>query len=548
MDLIAGDIIDGTVTDFGSDGEGVIKLDGYPVFVPCALVGEEVCARIVYVKKDCAFGEVTKIIKPSSSRVKPRCPYFGKCGGCDLQHADTALQREIKRESIRRAIKKFAGLDLDVPAPVRLNDWEYRNKLSLPFAYNARSKRVSLGFYEKRSHKAVPMKWCPLHGEWAAEMIAVLTDWANEFEISVYDENSRKGLLRHAVARMLDALSLTIVINGDKLPHFAELTERLTSTFGKFALYISSNTRADNVIMGDSVRLVSGTEEAQSLGKFKAVVSPKSFLQVNNAVRDALYDGVAKALEGFSGDIVELYSGVGLLTAQLALRMPKASIISVEIEKSASCDAEKLMRSLGISGRVKCVCSDAKLFCKDIESKGRALILDPPRRGCDREVLESATGFDKIVYISCNPQTLARDLNILSKSFEIDSIQPYDMFPQTSNVETLVVLSKKIPDSHINIDVEFGESEGQFSLKKIKERAESRKPKEKVTYKKMQDYIEQTYGFKVHTAYIAEVKRDLGLPMYDAPNAVEELKHPRPHPTPKMVEAIKETLKHFEII
>ena len=138
-------------------------------------------------------------------------------------------------------------------------------------------------------------------------------------------------------------------------------------------------------------------------------------------------------------------------------------------------------------------------------------------------------------------------MNILSKSFEIDSIQPYDMFPQTSNVETLVVLSKKIPDSHINIDVEFGESEGQFSLKKIKERAESRKPKEKVTYKKMQDYIEQTYGFKVHTAYIAEVKRDLGLPMYDAPNAVEELKHPRPHPTPKMVEAIKNTLKHFDI-
>ena len=332
---------------------------------------------------------------------------------------------------------------MDVPTPVRLNDWEYRNKLALPFACNSRSKRVSLGFYEKRSHKAVSMKWCPLHGEWAAELIAVLTDWANEFEISVYDENSRKGLLRHAVARMLDALSLTIVINGDKLPHFAELTERLTSTFGKFALYISSNTRADNVIMGDSVRLVSGTEEAQSLGKFKAVVSPKSFLQVNNAVRDALYDGVAKALESFSGDIVELYSGVGLLTAQLALRMPKASIISVEIEKSASCDAEKLMRSLDLFDRVKCVCSDAKLFCKDIEGKGRALILDPPRRGCDREVLESATGFDKIVYISCNPQTLARDLNILSKSFEIGSIQPYDMFPQTSNVETLVALYKK---------------------------------------------------------------------------------------------------------
>ncbi len=149
--------------------------------------------------------------------------------------------------------------------------------------------------------------------------------------------------------------------------------------------------------------------------------------------------------------------------------------------------------------------------------------------------------------------TLVRDGDKLIKSdgngkYELVSVQPYDMFPQTKHVETLVVLSKKIPDSHINIDVEFGEGEGQFSLKKIKERADERKPKEKVTYKMIQEYIEQTYGFKVHTAYIAEVKRDVGLPMYDAPNAVEELKRPRAYPTPRMVEAIKETLKHFEII
>ena len=202
------------------------------------------------------------------------------------------------------------------------------------------------------------------------------------------------------------------------------------------------------------------------------------------------------------------------------------------------------------------------------KEKNAVLVLDPPRAGIARSVLNAIlqSGAEKVILISCNPATLARDLGLLTGTlqenaegalisavksdgtYELVSVQPFDMFPQTKHVETLVVLSKKIPDSHINIDVEFGESEGQFSLKKIKERAESRKPKEKVTYKKMQDYIEQTYGFKVHTAYIAEVKRDLGLPMYDAPNAVEELKHPRPHPTPKMVEAIKETLKHFEII
>ena len=176
------------------------------------------------------------------------------------------------------------------------------------------------------------------------------------------------------------------------------------------------------------------------------------------------------------------------------------------------------------------------------------------------------SGAEKVILISCNPATLARDLGILcgtlkesdggllkaeppfDSRYEITSVTPFDMFPQTKHVETLVVLSHKKPDGHINIKVEFGEEEGQVSLKEVAKRAEERKPKEKVTYKKMQDYIEQTYGFKVHTAYIAEVKRDLGLPMYDAPNAVEELKHPRPHPTPKMVEAIKETLKHFEIL
>ncbi|MDE7372998.1 MAG: TRAM domain-containing protein, partial [Clostridia bacterium] len=225
-----GDIIDGIVSDFGSDGEGVIKLDGYPVFVPYAIKGEEVRARITYAKKDCAFGEVVEVVTPSPSRVKPRCPYFGKCGGCDLQHADTPLQLEIKRNSVENALKKFAGLNPNesmiecgsssngskTPKPLRLNDFEYRNKLSLPFAYNSHTGRVSLGFYEKRSHKVVPMKWCPLHGEWAANLIAVLTEWANEFNISVYDENTHKGLLRHAVARMLDTLSLTLVINGDR--------------------------------------------------------------------------------------------------------------------------------------------------------------------------------------------------------------------------------------------------------------------------------------------------------------------------------------------
>lgn len=476
MDLTVGDILQGEVSDFGSDGEGVIKLGGFPVFVPYAIKGEEVRVRVTFVKKACAFGELIDVIAPSRDRIKPLCPYFCKCGGCDMQHISMSLQLEIKRDAVRTALRRIAGLDIDIPLPMRLNDWEYRNKLSLPFAYNGRSKRVSLGFYEKRSHKVVPMKWCPLHGDWAAKLIDIVTAWSNEFGISVYDESTRRGLLRHIVARKLDTLSLTVVVNGRKLPRAAELADRLEKGFGAFTLYLSENTRSDNVILGDGARLLYGREKKQDLGMFKAVVSPKSFLQVNSEVRDAVYDGAASALENFCGDIIELYSGVGLLTAQLALRLPNSKIIAVEIERSSHGDAEMLMQSLGLSDRVKNVCGDAAHFLSslpkskayshreganldesilnspyylggmlDEDTLSRALILDPPRRGCDKEMLESAAdaGFERIVYISCNPQTLARDLKILSADYSVESIKLFDMFPQTANIETLAVLHRK---------------------------------------------------------------------------------------------------------
>lgn len=445
MDLIAGDIVEGRVLDFGSDGEGIIKIDGYPVFVPYAIKGEDIRAKIVYVKKDCAFGEIAEIINASPSRIKPRCPYYGKCGGCDLQHVDREMQLEIKRETVRRALLKNAGTDFDVPTPVRLNDWEYRNKMSLPFYRNPRSGNISLGFYGKRSHKVIPIKWCPLHGEWAGKAIAAVTEWANEHDISVYDEGSGKGLLRHAVFRYIDSLSVTIVINGVRLPETDSLVQKLKAHFETFTVYISVNTKHNNVIMGDTVNLVYGEEKPQNLGAFKAVVSPKSFLQVNDSIRDAIYDRVAEELDGFDGDIVELYSGIGLLSAQIAIRLPGANIVSVEIERSASENAVSLMKSLGLSERVNCILDDAKHFCGNAEfsDRRRALVIDPPRRGCDKEVLTSAKGFEKIVYISCNPQTLARDIKILSEEYALTDVQPYEMFPETAEIETVAVLKPK---------------------------------------------------------------------------------------------------------
>lgn len=444
--LLVGDIIEGEVIDLGVTGEGVVKYDTLPIFVPFALPHEKVRVRINFVKKDYAFGDLIEVLIPSNERVKPRCCYFGKCGGCDLQHMSKSVQLEIKRTSVERSLRRNGGFDYDVPSVVSLNDWGYRNKLSLPFGVNGLGD-VVVGFYEKRTHKVVSMKHCALHGDWASELIEVVTKWANECGHSVYNENTGKGLLRHLVARKLDSLQVTLVVNDDKVGGIDELGKALEEKFGDVTVFISPNKKNTNVILGDGARLVYGKEKEQNLGMFKAVVSPMSFLQVNAKVRDEIYNAVADNLKGFDGDIVELYSGVGLLTAEIASRLPRTKITSVEIVKEAVQDARKLMAKLGFDHRVKAICDDATKFMAKLNGKAQnsAIILDPPRKGCSQEVLEGILKgeFAKIIYISCNPATLGRDLKTLTEKYQITSLQPYDMFPQTSHVESLVCLSRK---------------------------------------------------------------------------------------------------------
>ncbi len=445
--LRIGDEIEGTVSDFGMSGEGIVKLGAYPVFVPFAIVGEQVKIKITYAKKDYAFGELIEVLSPSKDRIKPRCRYFGRCGGCDLQHLDAPMQEKVKRLNLVRTLMKNAGLDIVVPEVVSGARWAYRNKLSLPFGSLGKHGKTVLGFYEKKSHWVVPMKSCPLHGDWADKLIAAVSAWANENGIKAYDEKTGKGQLRHLVARYVTTLSVTVVVNGDNLPHADNLVKKLNAVFDGYALYVCPNKTRTNVIMGDSVKLIHGKETPQELGAFSAVVSPLSFLQVNDEIRDRLYFDVCKALDGFEGDIVELYSGVGLLTAEIASRLPDAEITAVEIVPSAVDDARSLIKKLGLDGRVTEICADAVEYMSSLEKseKCRAVVVDPPRKGCDVPVLEGIVkaDFGKIVYVSCNPATLARDLKfLLANGYTLTSIQPYDMFPQTMHVETLVVLEK----------------------------------------------------------------------------------------------------------
>ena len=263
--------------------------------------------------------------------------------------------------------------------------------------------------------------------------------------------------------------------------------------------------------------------------------------------------GIAKEFAALQGTerLLDLYCGAG--TIGLSMADAAASVLGVEIVPQAVENAKENARQSGISN-AEFLCGDAGTVAQKLEQEQLqpdVIVVDPPRKGCDQNALDAMAKMqpERIVMISCHPATAARDCAVLQEmGYVVQKVQPVDLFPGTGHVETVVLLSHKKPDGHINVKVEFGEGEGKVPLDNIAKRAEEYKPKERVTYKMIKEYIEAKYGFKVHTAYIAEVKRDLGLPMYDAPNAVEELKQPRKHPTAEKVEAIKDALKHFEVI
>ena len=550
---------EGLVEGYGSDGEGIIKLEGTTAFVPFCLVGEKVSFKVLKVKGNIAYGKLVKVLTPSYSRVNAPCPVFGKCGGCDLQHMNYAEQLKFKSDGVKNVLGKIGGIYTAVNDTVPCEkQYAYRNKLSLPVGVDEGGNTV-VGFYARRSHRIVPVDNCAIQSPWVKDVISTVKEFADTCE---------KGVIRHIVARQLGSKFIFALVASKKIKA-DKLTQILESKFKDFTLLLNINNSDTNVIFGKEWHICHGEGffEAEDAGiKYRA--GANTFVQVNDDIREKLYGAVLESAE--EGAVaIDLYSGGGMLTAMLAKKCGQAYGIEIVEEASRCADQLKELNELG--GKMFNVCGAVedkidKVFEKTSQRR-RIIVCDPPRKGMERSVVKaiSRSDADKVILVSCNPATLARDLGLLCGTlkeqdgaliksdapdgcYRIDSVTPFDMFPQTKWVETLVVLSHKKPDGHINIKVEFGEEEGQVSLKEVTKRVEERKPKDKVTYKMIQEHIEQTYGFKVHTAYIAEVKRDLGLPMYDAPNAVEELKRPRAHPTPKMVEAIKETLKHFEIV
>ena len=540
------------IDGYSSEGLGIARIDGQVVFVHGAIRGETCDVLVMKVLKNAAFGKIAALVEPSPARRQPDCPYYGRCGGCDFRHMSYEEELWAKRARVQDALTRIGGAEVTVEEILGAEQpLHYRNKSIYPI-----SPAGEVGFYRARSHQVVHVEHCLIQKPEADALAQAVRDYIARFQVEPYNEATGRGLLRHLYVRTScrgESLAC-LLVNGSRLPHEQELVDMLRAAApGVCGVVLGENTRRGNAILGDRYRTLWGRDYlTDTLCGLELRLSVPSFYQVNHDQAQRLYE---KALEyaGLTGRelAVDLYCGAGTITQVLARRA--RHVIGGEIVPEAIRDAEDSARRNGV-GNVEFLCGDASRLAAELRQRGLrpdVICVDPPRKGLAPDVVEAAASMTpgRIVYVSCDPATLARDVaRFAPLGYCPVRACAVDLFPGTAHIETVVLLSHKKADSYIHIDVEFGEGEGKIPVDSIAKRAEAYKPKEKVTYKMIKEYIEAKYGFKVHTAYIAEVKRNLGLPMYDAPNAVEELKQPRKHPTPEKVEAIKDALRYFAVI
>ena len=477
--------------------------------------------------------------------------YEKKCGGCPLLALPYREQLAKKQARLQELLGGFAPVKAVQGMAEPLH---YRNKAIASFA-TQRGKLVC-GLYAEGTHRVLPGADCLLQEKILNKALAAVLDAARACRWTAYDEDRGTGLLRHTVLRSScgGKVLVTLVTPGPDLPG----SKNFCTALRKKAPWVVSivqniNPTRSSAVLGSREKTLYGPGFVlDTLCGTQFAISSRSFYQVNRTQTEVLYK---KALElaKLTGreTVIDAYCGIG--TIGLCAAPLAKQVIGVERNPAAVKDAAANARRNKIAN-ARFVCADATEWMAAAAGEGLhpdVVFLDPPRAGSTPECIAAVNKMKprRIVYVSCDPETLARDVAAFTRlGWRAAKFCPVDLFPQTKHVETVVLLSHKKPDSYIHIDVEFGEGEGKIPVDKIVQRAEQYKPKERVTYKRIKEYILEKYGFKVHTAYIAEVKRSLGLPMYDAPNAVEKLKQARKHPTPEKVEAIKDALHYFAVI
>ena len=577
-----GDIVEIEIYDFTNDGKGIGKVDGLAVFTAGAVPGDIVSARITGKKKNYAFAEAVDIIRASEYRIESRCEYFGLCGGCTMMNLEYGKQLEIKRGQVISKLARIGGINNPLVHDTVANTiYGYRNKAEYTVTPDGK-----VGFLMRGSNKAINCEFCALQSEVTNRIASCVREYIKNGIIKPYDYTRGRGLLRGFIVRICEGTGNVMVvfrINGNKLPHAQNIVRALEASVDGCKGYelcsiVAAVQRgrkkhteiseykiiAGSKSISDIVNFEYGND-GLSKRKLKFEISPNSFYQVNTEQMRRLYAQAAKYAD-LSGEevLLDIYCGIG--TIGLSMADEAKYVIGIESVHSAVVDANRnaaingIINAMYFFGRAEDIISDIVSNCNEKECKlygsdeertagigmlprgiwkrSRVAILDPPRSGCDRRLLEalSVNFVNRIVYISCDPGTLARDTAYLSElGYQFIEATPFDMFPQTGSIETVALLSKLDVDKHIDVEIKLDELDLTS--------AES-----KATYAQIKEYVWNKFGLKVPTLYIAQIKKKCGIKLREHYNKSKKEKQVIPQCTPEKEEAIMDALRHFKMI
>jgi 23S rRNA (uracil1939-C5)-methyltransferase len=535
------DVIELNITDVTLEGSGVGRYENMAVFVPFSAVGDKLEVKILKVKTKYAFGKILKIIKPSTDRITETCDVYSRCGGCVFRHLDYGAELKLKENVVKNNFLRIAGLEPEFECIVGLSPNHYRNKAQYPV--EIADGEVKVGFFSPRSHRVNDCERCLLQSESFGLAVKELKKFIIDFNISAYDEGTKKGLIRHLYIRkgaVTGETMVCLVINGDSLPESKEFVKRMQSVFGEDlkSVLLNINKKDTNVILGDEIVTLYGKDYiADILCGVKVNISPLSFYQVNHAVAEKLYEKAAEYADTKGKTVLDLYCGAGTIGLSMAKNAKK--IVGVEVVPEAVENAKENAKNNGFNN-TEFICGDAKIAAQKLKEQNVSpdvVILDPPRKGCEEELLQIvANDFcpERVVYVSCDSATLARDCKIFnSMGYKTEKVSVFDMFPRTGHVETVALLGRQKVKEHIYIDVNIAD------LPKT--------TRTTATYPEIKAYIKDKYGLCVSSLNIAQIKEKHGFEKRENYNKGKE-GHRVPKCPPEKEKAIEEAFKHFGML
>ena len=545
MEFRKNDLVTLEIEDCGIDGEGIGKADGFTVFVKDAVIGDTVTAKIIKAKKNYGYGRLMEVLKPSPYRVEPKCEFARQCGGCQLQALSYDQQLVFKTNKVKGHLERIGGFtDIPMEPIIGMDElFHYRNKAQFPVGRNKEGKIVT-GFYAGRTHNIIENRDCALGVAENKEVLDRVIAHMEKYGIEPYNEATGKGLVRHVLIRygyFTKEVMVCLILNGNKIPKEEQLVKSLCEIPGMTSITINVNKKHSNVILGEEIRLLWGQEYiTDRIGDISYQISPLSFYQVNPMQTQKLY---AKALEyaDLHGEetVWDLYCGIGTISLFLA---QKAKFVrGVEIVPAAIENAKENAKLNGLENTEFFVGKAEEVLPREYKKNGvyaDVIVVDPPRKGCDETLLETMVEMnpERIVYVSCDSATLARDLKYLCKrGYELRKVCPVDQFGMTVHVETVVLLSQQKPDDTIEIDLDLDELDATSA-------------ELKATYQEIKDYVLKEFDLKVSNLYISQVKRKCGIEVGENYNLPKSENTRVPQCPKEKEDAIKAALKYFAMI